>query len=325
MADRAVVPGSAGRGQALKIAGGIICSGNVVFDIIVRPVDEIRWHTTAWVEAIDSGIGGNGGTTSYTLAKLGVPVRLLSHVGADRFGDQLLSALFEAGVDISQVTRSATLPTSTSVSLVNAAGDRSLQNLPGATREAFPQPIAFRPEAGHYHLANPFSMLAMRPHLAKTLENAQEAGLSTSLDTGWDALGQWMELLEPCLGHLDLLFLNEAEACRLSEMADARSAASHFRCLRVSAVVVKLGSKGCLVDSPEGIFEVPAFPVEIADTTGAGDAFVGGFLAGLYKERSWFESAKFANAVGALSVRKSGGTAGIISYEETISWMNGLW
>ena len=59
----------------------------------------------------------------------------------------------------------------------------------------------------------------------------------------------------------------------------------------------------------------------VKDTTGAGDAFVGGFLAGLYRGMNWQEAAKLANAVGALSVQAVGAVRGLLSYEQTLAWM----
>jgi sugar/nucleoside kinase (ribokinase family) len=77
----------------LTSLSGVICSGNICFDILVRPVDRIEWNRTIWVDSIEQQLGGNGSNTSYTLALLGVPVKLLGMVGQDAFGDQLLAVL----------------------------------------------------------------------------------------------------------------------------------------------------------------------------------------------------------------------------------------
>ena len=61
--------------------GGVICTGNLVLDILVRPVEEPAiWGATTIVESVEQHLGGNGANTSYTLAKLGVPARLLGMV-----------------------------------------------------------------------------------------------------------------------------------------------------------------------------------------------------------------------------------------------------
>ncbi len=200
-------------------SGGVLCSGNIVFDILVRPVDELRWGATTWVESIEQHIGGNGANSSYCLARLGVPVRLLSVVGPDAFGTQLAAILSDAGVDISQITRTAA-PTATSVVLVQSGGARLFLHRPGSSGEAFPSRSSFTQDRianlPHYHVANVYALPQFRAHAGETLRRARAAGLTTSLDTGWDARGQWMDVLGPCLPHLDLLFVNEDESRMLS-------------------------------------------------------------------------------------------------------------
>src|SRR5215471_21801092 len=85
---------------------GVLCCGNIVIDISVRPVEQFDWGTTTWVESIEQNLGGNGSNTSYTLGMLGVPVRLLGMVGRDPFGELALSILKRGGVDLSFVGRS---------------------------------------------------------------------------------------------------------------------------------------------------------------------------------------------------------------------------
>jgi len=71
---------------------GVIATGNIVMDVLTRPVDEITWGGTRWVESIVPSLGGNGANTSAALGKLGVPVRLLGAVGRDAFGGAALAS-----------------------------------------------------------------------------------------------------------------------------------------------------------------------------------------------------------------------------------------
>src|SRR6266851_6675125 len=102
---------------------GILCCGNIVLDIMVRPVEQFQWGTTTWVDTIEQNLGGNGSNTSYALGMLGVPVRLLGMVGRDAFGEQALSILKSAGVDLAFVGRSQA-PTTETICPVNAEGNR---------------------------------------------------------------------------------------------------------------------------------------------------------------------------------------------------------
>jgi sugar/nucleoside kinase (ribokinase family) len=164
----------------------------------------------------------------------------------------------------------------------------------------------------------------MRRTGAETLARAIAAGWTTSLDTGHDTRGEWMSVLEPCLPNIRLLFANEAEALKISGLADMRAAARLFLDRGVKVVVIKRGSNGCAVFG-EGGTEVWAqgFPIPAIDTTGAGDCFTGGFLAGLYKGVTLREAAQLGNACGALSASRMGSVSGLKNYQETLEWIAG--
>jgi sugar/nucleoside kinase (ribokinase family) len=307
-----------------KTPAGVLCTGNIVFDMLVHPVDQLRWGATTWVETIGQSMGGNGANTSYTLACLGVPVRLIAVVGEDTFGEELLSGLRAAGVDTSSVTRSRGA-TPTTIALVRSDGNRLFLHKPGVSLQAISEPIEFTAllmhGMTHFHVANPFSMPAFRKHVAETLRRASTAGLTTSLDAAWDSQGRWIQDLGPCLPHVGTLFVNEEEGALLAGVEDPLEAGRVLRRMGAGTVVVKLGSRGCFVVSEREEFRVPAFDVEVLDTTGAGDCFAGGYLAAIQRGFPPREAARFANAAGALSVRRVGAVGGLLSWDDMQEWM----
>ncbi len=303
---------------------GVLCCGNISFDIPVWPVDRFNWGTTLWVDTIEESVGGNGGNTSYALAKLGVPVRLFGVVGRDAHGETILGLLKAAGVDVSRVGRSDS-PTNSTVCVVHPSGDRLFLHQLGASTSVSPGMLDFSPEmagpCSHFHLANLYSLPTVRPEAPAVLKRARAAGLSTSLDTGWDARGRWIEDLQPCLPFVDLLFVNESEAKNLTGVEEPRAVVAKLRELGATDVLVKLGGAGCVVFVGGEEQALPGFPVKAVDTTGAGDCFAGGFLAALHRGKTPVEAARFANAVGALNVEKLGAVKGVRSFDETESWM----
>lgn len=308
--------------STLRIAEGVLCAGNIVNDVVVRPVGPISYGHTQWVDAIEQHLGGNGANTSLALGRLGVPVRLLGQIGSDAFADGLLARLRQAGVDTAGVDHSA-LPTASTVVLVREDGARAFLHRPGASQDALASPIDFAAEGSgwsHFHVGNAFALPTFRPLVAQNLLLAKASGLSTSMDTGWDARGEWMSVLQPALGHTDLLFVNEPEAERLTGHAEPERAAQALRAHGVGLVVLKQGAAGCMLFG-ESAVRVPGFAVTAVDTTGAGDCFTAGFLAALHRGRTLEEAARFANAVGALSVQHVGATTGVRSYDETLAWM----
>ncbi len=304
--------------------GGVLCSGNLVLDILVRPVDRPVWGTTSRVESISQHLGGNGGNTSYALAKLGVPVRTLGMVGRDAFGDTILEALRAVGAGTSYIRRSSA-PTATTVGLVDSRGNRMFLHQLGSSEEMFSEPFEFSTAVcegmSHYHLGSPFGLPKLRERLPDVLSSARRAGLTTSLDTMWDALGRWIQDLACCLRYIGILFLNEDEARALTGADTAAGAARRLRELGAHDVVVKLGGNGCAAFHGGECFQCPAYDVEVVDTTGAGDCFAGAFLAALHRGYSYRGASRFACAAAALNVGKLGGVEGILPFDETLAWM----
>ncbi len=302
--------------------GGVLVVGNAVLDIVVRPAPErLPFGESRRLESIEQALGGNGASTAYTLGRLGVPVRLLAPVGRDSFGAYLRKRLEEAGVDTSALEETEAR-TATSAVLVNAAGERALLHLAGASAEGFAGSIDLPGEGfRHLHLGTPFAVPRLRPRIAGLLAQAREKGLTTSIDTQWDSAGRWMEDLAPALPFTDLLFANKDEARMLTGYADAPSAAEQLLAAGAGAVIMKMGVEGCALFSGGVEQRFAAFPVQVMDTLGAGDCFVGGFLAALWRGCGMDQAAQFANAVAALSIQQVGATEGLLSWDETQAWI----
>jgi sugar/nucleoside kinase (ribokinase family) len=303
---------------------GILCSGSIVFDTLVQPFEESAWGTTTFLESLVVHVGGNGANTARAMGILGTKVRLLGAVGEDPQADFILSQLRDAGVDISEVARVAA-PTAATIVLVNRRGDRQFLHRLGASALAFEQPVQFTreicDEISHYHLASLFVLPNIRLHGADTLQRAQVTGLTTSLDTNWDAEGKWMSVLQPCLRYLDILFMNEDEARMVTGWNNPARGAEIVLREGVKTAVMKLGPRGCAIYSGDEEILCPAFDVSVKDTTGAGDCFVAGFLAARQRGADWAQAGQFANAAAALSVQKLGAVAGMLPFGEIESWM----
>lgn len=302
----------------------IVVSGNLVRDTVVRSVDELDFGATQWVDSILPSIGGNGANTACAIGMLGIPVVLISECGDDDSGAQCLKTLRKAGVD-AWVKESPAHPTAATVAIVNKRGERCFLHEPGINRFALAGPIEFAGAHGggdwHYHLANPFALPAFRSFAAASLKRARDLGATTSLDTGWDSQGRWMEDLRDCLPLLDWLFVNDREAARLTGKTEAGQIVTSLHRQGVDRLILKLGPQGCLFSDGDDREIVPAFRVDVVDTTGAGDAFSGGFLTGMVKQMPPLEAARFACAVAALSTTESGSVRGLLDFEGTMEWM----
>ncbi len=294
----------------------VVVAGNLVLDLLAWPVDEVKWDGTVWVEHFVRSVGGNGANTSYTLARMGVKTTLLGAVGDDREGGELIEILDKVGVATHKI-EALQMPTPTTMALVKRTGSRAFIHRPGASRAALTQPLRFANEK-HFHLANPFAVPALRTLAPDNLRRAKEAGLTTSMDTGWDSRGQWGEVVLPCLKWVDILFVNEDEARRIT---GARTWRGALKALAAKTVVLKRGAKGAIVNGKA----VAGYKVEAVDSTGAGDVFAGAWLAAWFKGFDEIKATEFANGAAAMSVQAIGSIAGVGTFKQTQAWIASSW
>jgi sugar/nucleoside kinase (ribokinase family) len=304
----------------------IICLGILVADIVGRPVrtvpepgglvlvEEMRLHT-----------GGCAINTATALALLGLPVEVIGKVGTDSFGDFLLKAMSERGIRSTGVKRDGKVGTSATMVMVSQDGERRFVHYLGANARLnlVDVDIAMVEAASILHIAGALVMPGIdgKP-TAELLKHAREAGVTTFLDTVWDDTGRWMDTLAPCLPYVDYFVPSLLEARALTGLDDPAEVACAFLERGVKTVGLKMGAEGCLVMSGDSqVIRLPAFQVDVVDATGAGDAFAAGFIAGVWQGWELERTARFANAVGALSVTGLGASGGVRSFSETLTFM----
>jgi len=299
----------------------VVCLGILVADVIVRPVDALPpVGTLELVDEITLHGGGCALNTGPALVQLGLPAAVAGKVGDDVFGEFLLGLLAERGVDSRAVIPDGSMPTSSTVALVDARGERTFLHLPGANgalrAEELDPELVFAGRALHVAGALVMPMLDGEP-TAEILASARERGIVTSLDTVWDGSGRWARVL-PALPHLDLFTAGLSEAQAISGEQEPAAAADWLRGRGVRRVALKLGPKGSYVADDLVAEHVPAPRVEAVDGTGAGDAFAAGLLYGLLAGWPLARSARLANAAGALATTVVGASDGVGGLAETM-------
>jgi sugar/nucleoside kinase (ribokinase family) len=234
------------------------------------------------------------------------------------------------------------VPTGMTVAL-SAGGDRAILTATGAvaTLTAHDVPSALLVRARHVHVSSYFLVAeSLGPGLATLLAVARAAGAGTSLDTNWDPAQRWADpWLAGALGETSLLLPNEAEALYLAaglgragapdraDVAGLASAPDRADVPGLAGVpgldravatltaagprlVVKLGERGALCADGARRYLAEPPPVTVSDTTGAGDCFNAGVIAGLLGGLDLPAAVALGCAVGAASTRAAGGTAG---------------
>ncbi|MEU3338030.1 sugar kinase [Streptomyces sp. NPDC006668] len=289
----------------------VIALGAHVFDVQVRPVESIpEGQGAALVDQIRFSPAGSAAGTALTLAKLGAIVRTAGAVGSDPIGDLLLSMLAAHGVDTSLVLRRDDTQTSASVLPIRPDGSRPAFHVLGANIAYGPDDAPHTEIAGASHLHMGAPELMGGEAAAKILAPARAAGVVTSADllaSGDSGLFDW---IAPAFPYLDHLLPNEEQVLGLTGAATVEDGARRFLAEGVGCVATTRGAGGALVVTADEVIEVPAFAVDVVDTTGCGDAFSAGFLRGLGLGRALRECAVLGCAAAALVAQGLGSDHG---------------
>jgi len=290
-----------------------IAMGVHVLDVLVRPVEAIpEGQGGALVEEIRITAAGSAGGTALTLAKLGAKVSSAGAIGTDAVGDMLAGLLARGGVDTSLLVRREDVQTSASVLPIRPTGERPALHVIGAnaTYGADDAPWEAIGGATHLHLGGPEFMGGEAA--ARILSHARERGVTTSADilAPGDQAADLVEWIAPALGELDYLLPNDEQVLGLSGEDDLVTGCRALIRRGVGCVVATRGAEGAVIVDDEGSENVPAFEVEVIDTTGCGDAFSAGFLRGLSLNRSRRDAATLGCAAAALVAQGLGSDYG---------------
>ncbi|NUP15679.1 MAG: carbohydrate kinase family protein [Streptomyces sp.] len=289
----------------------VVTMGVHVLDVLVRPVEAIpEGQGATLVEDIRMTAAGTAGGTALTLARLGALVRSAGAIGSDPTGDMLVQLLDTAGIDTRFLVRRPDTPTSASVLPIRPNGDRPSLHLLGANITYGPDDVPWDAlaEADHLHLGGP--ELIGVDTAARILAYAKEHGVVTSVDLlAPGALGSF-EQIEAALPYVDHMLPNEDQVLGFTGETDLVAGAQKLLAAGAGLVAVTRGGDGALLVTPDGTEKVPAFAIDVVDTTGCGDAFSAGFVRGMGLGRTPYDSAVLGCAAAALVAQGLGSDHG---------------
>lgn len=303
----------------------VVCLGILVADVVAKPVKQ--WPEEGKLVLVDQmelHTGGCAVNTGIALARLGVTASVMGKVGKDAFGDFIISVLQREGIGTDGVRRQDGVNTSATMVCVAPGGERSFIHYLGANAELTDADVDYDIIRGARVLHIGSALLVPKldgEPLARVLRRAREMGVTTCVDTAWDSRGRWMEAVGPALPYTDICVPSLEEARMITGEREPEDIARVLLSAGVKTVGIKMGEQGCYVRSGSEEYRVPPFAVDAVDATGAGDAWVAGFLCGVVHGLSLLETARLANAVGALSVTAMGASNGIRSLAETKAFM----
>jgi ribokinase len=258
--------------------------------------------------------GGKGANQAVAAARQGTSVSMLGRVGNDSFGPELIQNLKQNNVDTSHVQIDAGAATGTAIIVVDANGQNNIVLSPGGNGQVRPADVA-DVSFSDYKLVLLQLEIPIEAVTAAA-QRARESGLRVLLNPA-PALSLPKELISLS----DFILPNETELSLLTnqsvhDIASAEKAARTLLEGGAQNVIVTLGAKGALIVNQEIMKHIPAFDVQVVDTTAAGDAFIGGFASALLSNKSLEEAVRYGCACGSLATTKFGAQPSLPTREE---------
>jgi sugar/nucleoside kinase (ribokinase family) len=297
----------------------VLCLGMMCYDILLRPVDQgILDRDCTLVEEVKFSSGGDAMTEAIISARLGCRTGMISRVGNDLPGKALLDILAANGVDRRYVRVSGEAPTWTSIVLIREDGSRSFVGQKSAAT-----PRLEDLDEGVYGKTKILSYGSLfgienldRVAGREIFRKARDAGVLTIADCCNNNRQEPLSVVCEALPSLSYFVPSREEAEYLTGLRDPQGMAEKFLEAGCGQVIIKLGKEGCYVQGGGIKALVPAFPAKVVDTTGAGDNFVGGLIAGLTEGRPLLEAVRFAQGVSSLSVTQMGAVGAVRNREQ---------
>jgi ribokinase len=285
----------------------IVILGIFVADTAYRAERQPKMGETILGTSFVLGPGGKGSNQSVAAAMAGGKTHFITRLGADAFADIARATWAKAGVQPEVKIDAESYTGAAYIFIENATGNNAIIVSPGAAGRVSPQDV--EEKAALIQSASVFVTQLEQPIPAakRGLEIARAAGVTTILNPAPAA-----SLGDDILALCDYVTPNETEAEALTglpvtSVADAEIAADALLARGVGAVVITLGDKGALYRDRTRSVHVPVISAgKVVETTGAGDAFNGGFAVALSEGRDVIEAVRFGCATAGISVTRAG-------------------
>ena len=308
--------------------GLVTVMGACILDVLGRPVETIPpGQGSVRLAEIRATAAGTAAGPAVDLAKLGASVRVIGALGDDLIGDIVAAAMARHGVDTAGLVRKKEAQTSATILPIRPNGERPALHVPGATR------LFSRTDIDLEHITGSRALLIGAPDalagltgqaLADVAKAANSQGALVAVDVLHPGRPQDLERLAPLLGQADWFLPNADQLLALTGRASLAGAMDDIVALGTRGVAVTLGADGCLVATRQdpAAMALPALKVDVVDTTGCGDGFTAGMLAGLLLGADPVDAAWLGVACGSLVATGLGSDAGIESLGQVLDFLS---
>lgn len=283
----------------------VLCLGNALVDIITQLESDSILETLnlpkGSMQLVDSDVskmvqnatsslksslqtGGSAANTANGIANLGVGSAFIGMVGEDKLGEFYINDMVENSIE-PRFFKSKTTSTGCAVALVSKDGERTFATYLGAAIELKAELLSKELFQGYDYFHIEGYLIVNNDLIRKAIELAKQEGLKVSIDfASYNVVEENLDFLKEICKSVDIIFANEQEAKAFTNK-EAEEALEEIAQI-CEIAVVKIGKKGSLIKSGDKKVIIGKRERTCVDTTGAGDMYAAGFLAGLCLGRS---------------------------------------
>lgn len=313
-------------------------------EALIDFIPELKGQRLKDVPSFTRVAGGAPANVVGAVTKLGIPSKFLTKLGDDPFGDYIVEVLDEAGIDTSNIARDQEGETALAFVSLAEDGNRDFKfyrkNSADLRYSVEDIPEDILNDCGMIHFCSVDLVDSpMKEAHKKLIEMAIEQDVMVSFDPNlrfslWDDLDQLKKTVNDFLPYADIIKISDEELEFITGYSDIKDAVPELLSGRGKYVIYTKGKNGAEIYTQNGMVGAPGYTIEVRDTTGAGDSFIGAFLFCILRdqvknldsvsEEKLYEYLDFANAYAAYTTTKEGALAAMATGEEMIDWMKQL-
>lgn len=311
-------------------------------EALIDFIPDVKGQRLKDVPSFTRVAGGAPANVIGAVTKLGIPSKMLTKLGDDPFGDYIIDVLNEAGIDTSNIERDQEGETALAFVSLAADGNRDFKfyrkNSADLRYSVDDIPEDILDGCGMIHFCSVDLVESpMKEAHKKLIDMAIEKGVKVSFDPNlrfslWDDLDALKKTVNDFIPYADIIKISDEELEFITGKTDIKDAVPELLSAgRGKYVIYTKGADGAEIYTKDGMVEAPGYSIEVRDTTGAGDSFIGAFLFCILRDEvedlnsvskdKLYEYLDFANAYAANTSTKEGALAAMATMDEIQEWI----
>lgn len=310
-------------------------------EALIDFIPDVKGQRLKDVPSFTRVAGGAPANVIGAVTKLGIPSKMLTKLGDDPFGDYIIDVLNDAGIDTSNIERDQEGETALAFVSLAADGNRDFKfyrkNSADLRYSVEDIPEDILDDCGMIHFCSVDLVESpMKEAHKKLIDMAIEKGVKVSFDPNlrfslWDDLDALKKTVNDFIPYADIVKISDEELEFITGKTDIKDAVPEILGGRTKYVIYTKGADGAEIYTKDGMAEAPGYSIEVRDTTGAGDSFIGAFLFCILRDEvedldsvskdKLHEYLDFSNAYAANTSTKEGALAAMATMDEIEKWI----